>query len=220
LLARVLRGSGMIGMTLLNPLACVLAMNYASPSILAPFSGLTLVWIVLLSNPIIGEQPTLPHARMIYSERKETYALAVDPVQGTTITFMSDYDYPVPLALGYAGQGSPDIYPTVEVTLNNSGDPLQVNPDITRGTRGNQRKPSTANLNSYMSIGNAMPGQNTIVIQPLEKTQDRFEVVSVYLCGACLEFQNGHMGWGDLVTDNAGVPFDKQAMKDKLGYEY
>jgi drug/metabolite transporter (DMT)-like permease len=55
-----LRGSGMIGMTLLNPLACVLAMNYASPSILAPFSGLTLVWIVLLSNPIIGEQPTLP----------------------------------------------------------------------------------------------------------------------------------------------------------------
>jgi hypothetical protein len=60
LLARCLRGSGMIGMTLLNPLACVLAMNYASPSILAPFSGLTLVWIVLLSNPVIGEQPTAP----------------------------------------------------------------------------------------------------------------------------------------------------------------
>jgi len=36
---------------------CVLAMNYASPSILAPFSGLTLVWIVLLSSPLIGEQP-------------------------------------------------------------------------------------------------------------------------------------------------------------------
>ncbi len=50
----------MVGMTLLNPLACVLAMNYASPSILAPFSGLTLVWIVLLSNPVIGEQPTAP----------------------------------------------------------------------------------------------------------------------------------------------------------------
>jgi hypothetical protein len=59
-LALCLRGSGMVGMTLLNPLACVLAMNYASPSILAPFSGLTLVWIVLLSNPIIGEQPTVP----------------------------------------------------------------------------------------------------------------------------------------------------------------
>jgi hypothetical protein len=59
-LARTLRGSGMIGMTLLNPLACVLAMNYASPSILSPFSGLTLVWIVLLSNPMIGEQPTVP----------------------------------------------------------------------------------------------------------------------------------------------------------------
>jgi hypothetical protein len=53
-----LRAAGMIGMTLLNPLCSVLAMNYASPSILAPFSGLTLVWIVLLANPVIGEQPT------------------------------------------------------------------------------------------------------------------------------------------------------------------
>lgn len=56
--AYALRLSGMIGMTFLNPLCCVLAMNYASPSILAPFSGLTLVWIVLLSNPLIGERPT------------------------------------------------------------------------------------------------------------------------------------------------------------------
>lgn len=46
-------------MTVLNPLCCVLAMNYASPSILAPFSGLTLVWIVLLSESLIGERPTL-----------------------------------------------------------------------------------------------------------------------------------------------------------------
>jgi len=52
-----LRFSGMIGMTFLNPLFCVLAMNYASPSILAPFSGLTLVWIVLFSETIIGEKP-------------------------------------------------------------------------------------------------------------------------------------------------------------------
>lgn len=57
-LSLALRVSGMIGMTFLNPLCCVLAMNYASPSILAPFSGLTLVWIVLLSNSLIGEQPS------------------------------------------------------------------------------------------------------------------------------------------------------------------
>jgi len=57
-LAYTLRGSGMIGMTFLNPLCCVFAMNYASPSILAPFSGLTLVWIVLLSHPLIGERPS------------------------------------------------------------------------------------------------------------------------------------------------------------------
>jgi len=55
----ILRGSGMIGMTFLNPLCCVLAMKYASPSILAPFSGLTLVWIVLFSNRLIGEAPTV-----------------------------------------------------------------------------------------------------------------------------------------------------------------
>ena len=56
--ALALRGSGMVGMTFLNPACCVLAMNYASPSILAPFSGLTLVWIVLFSQPLIGEEPS------------------------------------------------------------------------------------------------------------------------------------------------------------------
>ncbi len=52
-----LRYSGMFGMTILNPLFCVLAMNYASPSILAPFSGLTLVWIILCSEYFISERP-------------------------------------------------------------------------------------------------------------------------------------------------------------------
>lgn len=33
------------------------AMEYASPSVLAPFSGLTLVWIVLFSGCVIGEYP-------------------------------------------------------------------------------------------------------------------------------------------------------------------
>lgn len=56
-LALCLRVSGMVGMTLLNPLCCVLAMEYASPSILAPFSGLTLVWIISFSEALIGEKP-------------------------------------------------------------------------------------------------------------------------------------------------------------------
>lgn len=58
-MALALRFSGMIGMTFLNPLFCVLAMNYASPSILAPFSGLTLVWIILFSETLIGEKPMM-----------------------------------------------------------------------------------------------------------------------------------------------------------------
>lgn len=49
--------SGMIGMTFLNPLCCVLAMKHANPSILAPFSGLTLVWVVLFSGCLVGEPP-------------------------------------------------------------------------------------------------------------------------------------------------------------------
>ena len=56
--ALCLRLSGMIGMTFLNPFCGVLAMNYASPSITAPFSGLTLVWIVMFSDVLIGEQPS------------------------------------------------------------------------------------------------------------------------------------------------------------------
>jgi len=57
--SRALRYCGMFGMTVLNPICCVWAMQYASPSILAPFSGLTLVWIVLFSESIVGERPTL-----------------------------------------------------------------------------------------------------------------------------------------------------------------
>eukprot|EP00980_Cylindrotheca_fusiformis_P024965 scaffold12809_cov84-Cylindrotheca_fusiformis.AAC.1 len=53
-----LRYSGMFGMTILNPVCSVFAMNYASPSILAPLGGLTLVWVILFSGMTVGETPT------------------------------------------------------------------------------------------------------------------------------------------------------------------
>lgn len=53
--AYALRFGGMMGMSIFNPLCGVIAMNYASPSILAPFSGLTLVWIIVLSDSLIQE---------------------------------------------------------------------------------------------------------------------------------------------------------------------
>lgn len=53
-----LRYSGMFGMSVFNPICCVLAMNYASPSILAPFSGLTLVWVILFSPLVNNEKPS------------------------------------------------------------------------------------------------------------------------------------------------------------------
>ena len=58
LLPYSLRYSGMFGMSVLNPICCVLAMNYASPSILAPFSGLTLVWVILGSPLVNNEKPS------------------------------------------------------------------------------------------------------------------------------------------------------------------
>lgn len=58
LLCYALRGSGMFGMSVLNPICCVIAMNYASPSILAPFAGLTLVWVILFSPLVNKEHPT------------------------------------------------------------------------------------------------------------------------------------------------------------------
>ncbi len=53
-----LRAFGFIGMSFLNPMCSVMAMNYASPSILAPFSGLTLIWIIMFSDMLIGEKPS------------------------------------------------------------------------------------------------------------------------------------------------------------------
>ncbi len=57
-IALFLRYSGMVGMSILNPTCGVLAMQYASPSILAPFSGLTLVWVFLFSGIVVGEKPS------------------------------------------------------------------------------------------------------------------------------------------------------------------
>jgi len=57
-MSKIIRYCGMVGMAVLNPICCVWAMNYASPSILAPFSGLTLVWVILLSPAVVQETPS------------------------------------------------------------------------------------------------------------------------------------------------------------------
>jgi hypothetical protein len=81
LLPTCLRLSGMLGMTFLNPLCCVLAMNYASPSILAPFSGLTLVWIVCGSGPLIGE----------YSRRTQVIAASLIVLGEVVVAVFGDH---------------------------------------------------------------------------------------------------------------------------------
>ncbi|GMH90386.1 hypothetical protein TL16_g11751 [Triparma laevis f. inornata] len=57
--SRFLHSLGLFGMTVLNPACGIGAMKFANPSLLAPFSGLTLVWVVLFSKSTTGEEPTL-----------------------------------------------------------------------------------------------------------------------------------------------------------------
>jgi len=57
--AFLLRGIGVLGMTVLSPMCNVYALQFASPSILSPVGGgLTLIWIILLSEYTIGERPS------------------------------------------------------------------------------------------------------------------------------------------------------------------
>ena len=76
-----LRMIGMIGMTFINPFFCILAMNYASPSVLAPFSGLTLVWVILLSEFLIGEKP----------QKKQIAAAALIILGEVIVAFYGDH---------------------------------------------------------------------------------------------------------------------------------
>ena len=55
--SKTMRWAGILGMSALNPIFDVLALSNANPSLLAPFSGLALAWIILLSEQLIGEPP-------------------------------------------------------------------------------------------------------------------------------------------------------------------
>ena len=56
--AWLLRCVGLLGMIVVGPSLNIYALQYASPSILSPIGGgLTLIWIILLSEYTIGEKP-------------------------------------------------------------------------------------------------------------------------------------------------------------------
>jgi len=143
--------------------------------------------------------------------------LDIDAREGGMVTFESDYTEPVPFAIGYLTKGFPDIFPTVVVQVNN--DPrFRVNPDLDRTTRVNPK--SVSMVTSYIQAGYAVPGKNTIRISPTEVTDKPFQLIGVYLCGACKHFQNDHMGLGALNMDNQGDTqvYDKSTLKGLLGY--
>jgi len=55
--ALTLRWGGILGISALQPLTSIVAMAHASPALLAPFAGLTLVFIILFSKKTTGEPP-------------------------------------------------------------------------------------------------------------------------------------------------------------------
>jgi len=57
LASRTMRWAGILGMSVFNPVFDLVALSNANPSLLAPFSGLALAWIILLSEQLIGEPP-------------------------------------------------------------------------------------------------------------------------------------------------------------------
>jgi drug/metabolite transporter (DMT)-like permease len=103
--AYCLRFSGMMGMTIWNPLCGVLAMNYASPSITAPFSGLTLVWIVIFSDMLIGERPSCMQiiAASLIVLGEVVVAIFGDHTNDSGITTLSDLEqsYREPVFLAF-----------------------------------------------------------------------------------------------------------------------
>jgi drug/metabolite transporter (DMT)-like permease len=52
-----LRAYGVFFMSVVNPFIDIGAYAFASPSILSPFAGVSMAWVVLLSRPLIGETP-------------------------------------------------------------------------------------------------------------------------------------------------------------------
>ena len=52
-----LRYAAFLFISLVNPALDITALAFASPSILAPFSGVSLAWVVLLSKRMVGEAP-------------------------------------------------------------------------------------------------------------------------------------------------------------------
>jgi len=143
-------------------------------------------------------------------------SLEIDPTNGGTVTFESDFDRIVPVAIGYITKGFPDTFPTAMVQLNDD-EPMRVNPDFDRTTRIQAK--SISKVTSYIQIGSAQPGRNIIKITPTEVTPSPFQLIGVYLCGACRNFQNGHMGLGALNMDNNGdhQHHDKQLVKSVMG---
>jgi len=55
-----MRYAALLFMSFFNPILDIGAFAFCSPSILAPFSGVSLAWVVLLSKRLVGEQPEPP----------------------------------------------------------------------------------------------------------------------------------------------------------------
>ena len=56
--SKLLRYSGMAAIFILNPFFNIMALNYASPALLAPFDGTNIIWVICFSSILLGEKKT------------------------------------------------------------------------------------------------------------------------------------------------------------------
>jgi hypothetical protein len=108
---------------------------------------------------------------------------------GGTIEFVSKFDHPVLLSLGYMSRKEPVLYPRVHVSVESDGtggayseehNVTTINPNYNRLV-----EQLTAHITTYSPVAYAAPGRNVIHIQPLDHTQQPFRVVGIYLCAVC-----------------------------------
>jgi hypothetical protein len=109
----------------------------------------------------------------------EKWVLSVSP-GGMSIEFNSEFDYPVPVGLGFMSRREP-AYPHAQITINQDAANAVV--------IGPHKKGSRAHIEWFKHVGTAKPGHNVLSLTPLVTPKTvPFRVVGIYLCGVCTEF--------------------------------
>lgn len=103
-----------------------------------------------------------------------------------TLTFTSKFNISVPVGLSYMSMQEGETYSTADVSIHsNDGDhykaiQTRIDPNYNHNTLN-------AHITVYSNVGWAEPGTNTITITTVDRRENPFRVVGIFLCGHCAE---------------------------------